>query len=161
MMNTIPYFMGDNGLIIENGEQKKSLISFAETDEEIAKAQKEIDFNKEKITADNKLYLILFAGYIGDSEEIDYKQWDYVEGRENAYKVIKETFLTPELKDKGVTLDAYQSRIIVQTNNSNLKLTGISVYKFVSTMIREGKIVDEDGTFDIEEWAVDAGENTD
>lgn len=160
-MNEIPYFMGDNGLIVENGETKNRMISFAETDEERAAIQEEIDRKKERLAADKKLYLILFAGYVGDSDEIEYKQWDFAEGRENAYKVIKETFLTPELRENGVTFDAYRSRIIVQTNNSGLKLTGISIYKFVSTMIREGKIVDDDGTFDIEEWAIDAEEKED
>lgn len=155
------YFMGENGIIVENGETKNRMISFAETDEERAAIQAEIDKKKEQIAADKKIYLILFAGYVGDSDEIGYKQWDFAEGRENAYKVIKETFLTPELRENGVTFDAYRSRIIVQSDNTKIKLTGISVYKFVSTMIREGKIVDDDGTFDIEEWAMDAGENND
>lgn len=155
------YFMGENGIIVENGETKNRMISFAETDEERAVIQAEIDKKKEQIAADKKIYLILFAGYVGDSDEIGYKQWDFAEGRENAYKVIKETFLTPELRENGVTFDAYRSRIIVQSDNTKIKLTGISVYKFVSTMIREGKIVDDDGTFDIEEWAMDAGENND
>ena len=155
------YFMGENGIIVENGETKNRMISFAETDEERAAIQAEINKKKEQIAADKKIYLILFAGYVGDSDEIGYKQWDFAEGRENAYKVIKETFLTPELRENGVTFDAYRSRIIVQSDNTKIKLTGISVYKFVSTMIREGKIVDDDGTFDIEEWAMDAGENND
>lgn len=161
-MNTIPYFIGDiERIIADNNESQKQLISFAETEEERQEMQKEIDRNKERIEADQKVYLILFAGYFGDSEEVDYQQWDYAKGRQNAYDIIKETFLSVDLREKNITLDAYQSRIIVETNSGKMKLTGISIYKFVSTMIREGKIIDDDGTFDIEEWAEDTRNNDD
>ena len=118
-MSNNPYFLGtenestfyvDDGQdfmeMAENEKPKpynpKPLISFAETDEDRKKAQQEIDANKDKIEASKKLYLILFAGYFGDSEEIDYKQWDFAQGREDAYRIIKETFLTPELKERHI-----------------------------------------------------------
>lgn len=162
-MNDLPYFMGENGNIVskENGEQEKCLISFASSDEERNAMQKEIDANKEKINASKKRYLILFSGYSDGSDEINYKDWALVEGRENAYNAIKEMFLDEYIAENGITFDAYRSRIIVESNSGKIKLTGISVYKFVKAMITEGKIVDDDGRFDIEEWAEDAKDNTD
>ncbi|MDD3122086.1 MAG: hypothetical protein PHC62_01060 [Candidatus Izemoplasmatales bacterium] len=100
----------------------------------------------------NKKYLILFAGYVNDSEEIRYKQWDFAVGRQNAYDVVVETFMSEELAEDRVTFDAYLSRIIVESDSGKVKLDGISIYKFMKNMKLQGLVEDHYPNFDIEEW---------
>lgn len=154
-MNGEEYFLGEDGVISnpETGEKKRVMIAFADNDEEKARMQEAIDKKREE-NADNKKYLILFAGYVDDEEFIGYNPWVMVVGRQNAYDTVKDYFLSKELSESGITFDAYESRIVVESKKGGIRLDGISVYKFMKSMKSEGKVVD-DSDFDIEEWAVD------
>ena len=53
-----------------------------------------------------------------------------------------------------LTFNAFKSRIIVESDSGKIKLTGISVYRFMKQMKLE-HLVEDDSDFDIEEWKVD------
>ena len=108
-------------------------------------------------TGDEKEYLILFAAYVNDSSYIQYKEWEYVKGRQNAYDCIKDYFLNFKEDEKGFTLqfDAFESRIIVQSSSGVVPIKGISVYKFIKTMVMKDLVI-PDSSFDIEEWEPDS-----
>ena len=148
---TIKEVLEENGLLFNNNvptEKHYQPIRFY-SDEE----KQQID----KIL--NKKYLVLFAGYVDDSETIEYKQWEFAKGRQKAYDLIVEIFTSQDLKDQGVTFDAYESRIIVESDSGKVRLNGVSVYAFMKKMKLEGLVEITDPNFDIEDWAEDAERN--
>lgn len=105
--------------------------------------------------ANKKKYLVLFAGYVNDSEEIQFKLWEFADGRQKAYDLIEEIFLSEEYQEQGVTFDACESRIIVESDSGKVKLKGVSVYAFMKKMKIENLIEEHNLDFDIEEWVID------
>ena len=128
------------GVVDENS--KAPVIKFFTDDE-----KKEIEAKR---VAEQKKYLILMYGE--DSSGREYKMWEYVTGRQEAYNYIREMLI--DIEEEDVTVDAYKSRIIVESDSGKVKINGISIYKFMKQMKLEG-LVEDNTNFDIEEWAVD------
>lgn len=128
------------GVVDENS--KVPVINFFTDDE-----KKEIEAKR---AAEQKKYLILMYGE--DSSGREYKMWEYVTGRQEAYNYIREMLI--DIEEEDVTVDAYKSRIIVESDSGKVKINGISIYKFMKQMKLEG-LVEDNTNFDIEEWAVD------
>lgn len=106
-------------------------------------------------TGNEKEYLILFKSYINDTSE-EYREWEYVKGRQAAYDTIKQYFTITECENgTRVNYDAFESRIIVQSSSGVVPIKGISVYKFIKTMVMKDLVI-PDSSFDIEEWAPDS-----
>lgn len=130
----------------------------------IVEDEKEAEEYKKQLAnmgnGDEKEYLILFAAYVNDSSYIQYKEWEYATGRQKAYDCIKDYFLNFKEDEKGFTLqfDAFESRIIVQSSSGVVPIKGISVYKFIKTMILKDLVI-VDSSFDIDEWAPNGDES--
>ena len=127
--------------VTTNTEKRVPIISFI-SDEE-----------KKKIEASKKKYLILLWGE-EESTGVEYNIWKYATGRQNAYDFIRDTLCDLDIADSNITFNAFKSRIIVESDSGKIKLTGISVYRFMKQMKLE-HLVEDDSDFDIEEWKVD------
>ena len=134
--------------------EKRPLMAIVEDEEE----KKKIAL---KMAGEDKKYLILFKAYVNDTDE-EYREWEYVTGRQKAYDTIAEYF-TNTTCENGTKLsyDAFESRIIVQSEAKGvIPIDGIPVYKFVKSMLERG-LVEPNSDFDIEEWALHVEENPD
>ena len=63
-----------------------------------------------------------------------------------------------ECENGTLTYDAFESRIIVQSSSGVVPIKGISVYKFIKTMILKDLVI-VDSSFDIDEWAPNGEES--
>ena len=95
-------------------------------------------------TEPEKIYLILIEGKSQD-EEIEFRDWELKEGRQNAYDYIKDYIMS-----EYVEIDIHKSRIIV--SSEKVKVTdGISIYEFMKAMKDKDKVIDYT-SFDIEDY---------
>ena len=94
-------------------------------------------------TEPEKTYLILIDGYEADDSETPFRDWQIVEGRQNAYDYIKNM-----LENEYVNIDINTSKVIVDTV---LFKESISVYKFMKLMKDSEKVIDYTD-FDIEDY---------
>ena len=127
----------------------------------IVEDEKEAEEYKKQLanmgTGEEKEYLILFKAYVNDTDE-EYREWEYVKGRQEAYDTIKQYFAMTECENGTLTYDAFESRIIVQSSSGVVPIKGISVYKFIKTMILKDLVI-VDSSFDIDEWAPNGEES--
>ena len=63
-----------------------------------------------------------------------------------------------ECENGTLNYDAFESRIIVQSSSGVVPIKGISVYKFIKTMILKDLVI-VDSSFDIDEWAPNGEES--
>lgn len=131
-------------------EQGTPLMTIIEDEKEKEKYAKQL---ANMDTGKDKKYLILFAAYVDNSYDIQFKEWEYATGRQKAYDLINEYFhgFSSNEYNQSITFDAFKSRIIVQSSSGVVPIDGISVYKFIKTMV-ERDLVIPDSAFDIEEW---------
>ena len=99
---------------------------------------------------DNKKYLILITGEEYSNENIEYRSWEIIESRQMTYDWIKELLLNGD-ENNGFIFDIMKSKVLVDSENVPLS-KAISVYRFMTLMKTEDKVVD-DSTFDIEDYA--------
>ena len=96
-------------------------------------------------TEPEKAYLILIEGYETDNDGKKFRDWDIVEGRQEAYDYIK-SMITSDY----VSIDIMESKIIV--SSEKVKVTdGISIYEFMKAMKESDKVIDYT-SFDIEDY---------
>lgn len=112
---------------------------------------------KNPISIDNKSkYLILFEGEYVSNECENFRTFELVVGRQKAYDCIKEWLIGEE--DTGIRISLQKSRILVEPEMITEKTPRITLsnmlnlYQFMKEMLRSGKIVDNDSSFDIEEY---------
>lgn len=90
-----------------------------------------------------KVYLILIDGE--ENEGTKFRDWEFKEGRQEAYDYIKNILLS-----EYITVDVHESKIIV--NSEKVKITdGISIYEFMKKMKENDKVIDYT-SFDIEDY---------
>ena len=99
---------------------------------------------------DNKKYLILITGEEYSNENIEYRSWEIIESRQMTYDWIKELLLNGD-ENNGFIFDIMKSKVLVDSENVPLS-KAISVYRFMTLMKTEDKVVD-DSAFDIEDYA--------
>ena len=105
-------------------------------------------------TEPEKLYLILIEGTENDNEGKDFRDWEIVEGRQDAYDYIKNY-----LESEFVSIDVYKSKIIV--SSEKVKVTdGITIYEFMKVMKEKEKVIDY-SSFDIDEYIGESVEEGD
>lgn len=102
-----------------------------------------------------KTYLILLFGENRDNEASEFKDWEIVTGRQDAYDYIKRY-----VESEYVYIDVHKSYII--SNSANITIDKkISIFKFMVTM-KENDVIKDDTSFDIHEYAYgDEKENGD
>ena len=101
----------------------------------------------EKKSKYNKRYLVLLNGYYSENENLEYKTYEFIIGRQKTYDFIKDI-----LKDTSYTIiDAMKSLVIVDSENVHLS-NALSVYEFMKNLKNSDKIKDDDLKFDIEEY---------
>lgn len=95
-------------------------------------------------TEPEKTYLILIDG-MNVYSEVQYRDWEIVEGRQQAYDYIKNLLLS-----NLASIDVIKSKIIV--DSEKVKITdGVSIYKFMKNMKENNKVIDYT-SFDIEDY---------
>ena len=96
-------------------------------------------------TEPEKKYLILLEGWETSDGGDKFRDWEIVEGRQEAYDYIK-----GYIESDYVSIDIYKSKIIV--SSEKVKVTdGISIYKFMKSMKENDKVIDYT-SFDIEDY---------
>jgi hypothetical protein len=106
---------------------------------------------------DNKSkYLVLIEGEWDENSRESFKTFEIIVGRKATYDYIK-TFLKSE-KESGMIMDLNKSKILVEPEviterTPRITLSNmLSVYKFMTEMISSGKIVDNDSSFDLDDY---------
>ena len=106
---------------------------------------------------DNKSkYLVLIEGEWDENSRESFKTFEIIVGRKATYDYIK-TFLKSEEKS-GMIMDLNKSKILVEPEviterTPRITLSNmLSVYKFMTEMISSGKIVDNDSSFDLDDY---------
>lgn len=109
------------------------------------------------VTIDNKSkYLILLEGEYISNEGEPFKTYDIVVGRQKAYDYIKQ-WLTGE-DDTDVRINVIKSRILVEPEIITEKTPRITlsnmlnIYRFMRDMKEQEKIIDDDSSFDIQDY---------
>lgn len=108
-------------------------------------------------TIDNKSkYLILLEGeYISDEGEL-FKTYEVVIGRQKAYDYIKQWLVGEDETD--VRINVIKSRILVEPEiitESTPRITlsnMLNIYRFMKDMKEQEKIIDDDSSFDIQDF---------
>ena len=101
-----------------------------------------ITYDKEE---PEKTYLVLIDGEERDTDGKQYRDWELIEGRQNAYDYIKNI-----IESEYVIVNVMKSKIIV--NADKVKVTdGITIYEFMKVMKEKDKIIDY-SSFDIEDY---------
>lgn len=95
-------------------------------------------------TPNEKMYLVLLKGEYKDNEAKEYRDFEWVIGRQNVYEYIRDLILNEE----DTCIDIHESKIIAETVNI---LDAISIYEFMKTF---KDIVLDDTGFDIEEYNI-------
>lgn len=96
-------------------------------------------------TEPDKIYLILIDGVENDNEGKQYRDWEIITGRQNAYDYIKTM-----LENEYIIVNVEESKIIV--SSENVKVTdGVSIYAFMKNMKETDKVIDY-SSFDIEDY---------
>lgn len=106
---------------------------------------------------DNKSkYLVLIEGEWDENSREPFKTFEIIVGRKATYDYIK-TFLKSE-EESGMIMDLNKSKILVEPEviterTPRITLSNmLSVYKFMTEMIFSGKIVDNDSSFDLDDY---------
>lgn len=106
---------------------------------------------------DNKSkYLVLIEGEWDENSRESFKTFEIIVGRKATYDYIK-TFLKSE-EESGMIMDLNKSKILVEPEviterTPRITLSNmLSVYKFMTEMISSGKIVDNDSSFDLDDY---------
>lgn len=106
---------------------------------------------------DNKSkYLVLIEGEWDENFRESFKTFEIIVGRKATYDYIK-TFLKSE-EESGMIMDLNKSKILVEPEviterTPRITLSNmLSVYKFMTEMISSGKIVDNDSSFDLDDY---------
>ena len=106
---------------------------------------------------DNKSkYLVLIEGEWDVNSRESFKTFEIIVGRKATYDYIK-TFLKSE-EESGMIMDLNKSKILVEPEviterTPRITLSNmLSVYKFMTEMISSGKIVDNDSSFDLDDY---------
>lgn len=106
---------------------------------------------------DNKSkYLVLIEGEWDKNSRESFKTFEIIVGRKATYDYIK-TFLKSE-EESGMIMDLNKSKILVEPEviterTPRITLSNmLSVYKFMTEMISSGKIVDNDSSFDLDDY---------
>lgn len=109
----------------------------------------------EEENKDEKTYLVLLVGENRDDGSTEFKDWNFVVGRQEVYDHIKSF-----IENEYVFIDVHKSYII--SNSSTVTIDKkISIFKFMVTM-KENDAVKDDTSFDIHEYAYeDEEENED
>ena len=98
----------------------------------------------------------MYVGEYASNDVEPFKTFDIVVGRQNAYDAVK-TFLISE-EETGMILDLKASHILVEPENitestPRITLTNmLNLYQFMRSMIDSGKIIDNDTSFDIDDF---------
>ena len=94
-------------------------------------------------TEPDKTYLILIDAQEKDNDEISFRDWQVITGRQEAYDYIKGM-----IENEYISVDIHTSKIIVST----VKIEeGISIYYFMKSMKENEKVIDYT-SFDIEDY---------
>lgn len=94
-------------------------------------------------TEPEKVYLILIDGV--DDEEKPMRDWQFKEGRQEAYDYIKNLLMS-----QHAIIDVQESRIIVSSEKVKVS-DGISIYEFMKAMKESDKVIDY-SSFDIDDY---------
>lgn len=95
-------------------------------------------------TPNEKSFLILLKGEMADNENSEYRDFEWVIGRQKAYEYLRDIILNED----DFIIDIHESLII---SESIKILDAISVYEF---MVFCKDIVIEESSFDIEEYNI-------
>lgn len=104
-------------------------------------------------------YLILIDGEYRDDREERYRTYEIIQGRQDAYDFIKTALMAQEDGDCEYLIDVSTSHIIAEPPAELIDKTPritlsnmISVYSFMVAMRREGLIIDDDESFNIDNF---------
>ena len=96
-------------------------------------------------TEPEKVYLILIDGEEVDNNSTPFRDWQFKEGRQEAYDYIKSM-----IESEFINVNVFESKIIVSSDK--VKITdGISIYEFMKAMKNSDKVIDYT-SFDIEDY---------
>ena len=96
-------------------------------------------------TPNEKLYLVLLQGEFKDNENAEYRDFEWVVGRQRLYEYLRDLILNEE----DVLIDIHKTVVISESVTIN---DYISIYEFMKTF--KDIVVDETG-FDIEEYNIE------
>ena len=96
-------------------------------------------------TPNEKLYLVLLQGEFKDNENAEYRDFEWVVGRQRLYEYLRDLILNEE----DVLIDIHNTVVISESVTIN---DYISMYEFMKTF--KDIVVDETG-FDIEEYNIE------
>lgn len=104
-------------------------------------------------------YLILIDGEYRDDREERYRTYEIIQGRQDAYDFIKTALMAQEDGDCEYLIDVSTSHIIAEPPAELIDKTPritlsnmISIYSFMVAMRREGLIIDDDESFNIDNF---------
>lgn len=100
-----------------------------------------------KKNPNEKMYLVLLKGDYIDNEVAEYRDFEWIVGRQNLYEYLRD-HITNEGDDCFI-IDIHKSLIISESVNI---LDSISVYEFMKSF---KDIVNDDTGFDIEEYNIE------
>lgn len=100
-----------------------------------------------KKNPNEKMYLVLLKGDYIDNEVAEYRDYEWIVGRQNLYEYLRDQ-ITNEGDDCFI-IDIHKSLIISESVNI---LDSISVYEFMKSF---KDIVNDDTGFDIEEYNIE------
>lgn len=100
-----------------------------------------------KKNPNEKMYLVLLKGDYIDNEVAEYRDYEWIVGRQNLYEYLRD-HITNEGDDCFI-IDIHKSLIISESVNI---LDSISVYEFMKSF---KDIVNDDTGFDIEEYNIE------
>lgn len=96
-------------------------------------------------TPNEKQYLVLLRGEMKENEMVEYRDFEWVIGRQRLYDYLKDLILNEE----DAIIDIHKSLVISESVTIN---DYISVYEFMKTF---KDIVIDDTGFDIEEYNIE------
>ena len=96
-------------------------------------------------TPNEKQYLVLLKGEFKDNENVEYRDFEWIIGRQRLYEYLRDLILNEE----DVLIDIHKTVVISESVTIN---EYISMYEFMKTF--KDIVVDETG-FDIEEYNIE------
>lgn len=125
---------------------------------EISEEEKKLNSAEiQRIKGDEYTYLVLFNGEYKDNDNLQYRDWQIVKGRQATYDMIKDLLLAQDDLDTDTIIDVSTSYIIAEPpviteNTPRITFENmLSVYAFMSKMLIKGLVVD-DSSFCIEDY---------
>ena len=116
---------------------------------------KEIIRNADNLDNKSKYLILIDAEYVSNEGET-YRTYEIVVGRRAAYDYIKMMLQSEE--EMGISINTRSSRILVEPeiiteNTPRITLSNmLDIYTLMTDMVRTGKIVDDDSSFDMEDY---------